>query len=181
MPDTEQTRKRPALLLDQLNSFCDRIGGHGATRRRGFRAELLRKHERQSRQKQLAGLVHRRAYHDFAPGLVGTFQDSEAGAGRHASPPRFFALGSEPQTSCLIGQPLAFRAFDGAIGALQIVDAEGDSVVEPEIELGGVAMQMRLANMEIGAVDAAFEDREEVPTLWSKLTPGYRSRPDQKS
>ena len=44
------------------------------------------------------------------------------------------------EASCSIGEPLALRADDRAISALQIVDSESDPVVVPEIELGSVAM-----------------------------------------
>src|SRR6266446_7788795 len=51
-------------------------------------------------------------------------------------------------TSCSIGEPFALGAFDGAIGAFQVIDPEGNPVVVPEIEFGGVAVQMRLADVE---------------------------------
>jgi hypothetical protein len=66
------------------------------------------------------------------------------------------------ETSCSISEPLAFGADDRAVGSGDIINPERDSVVVPEIELGSVAMQMCLANVEIAAVDTALEDREEV-------------------
>jgi hypothetical protein len=66
------------------------------------------------------------------------------------------------KTSCSIGEPLPRGADDRAIGTLQIVDAKCDPVAVPKIELGSVAVQVRLAYMEIAAIDAALEDREEV-------------------
>jgi hypothetical protein len=118
----------------------------------------------------------------FAPGLIGTCQDSEGGGGRHCSSPSMngshSCRGSEldfwrrlsagrprfapRETSCSIGQPLPLGTDYRAVGTLQIVNSERDSVVVPEIELGSVAMQMCLANVEIAAVDTALEDREEV-------------------
>ena len=56
-----------------------------------------------------------------------------------------------------IGEPLSLCAFEGAIGTLQIADTEGDPVVVPKIELGGVPVQMRLVDMDVAAVDAALE------------------------
>ena len=59
-----------------------------------------------------------------------------------------------------IGQPLSDDAADYALGALDIIDAQRDSVVVPEIELGEVAMQVRRRDVLIGAVDPALQDRE---------------------
>ena len=66
------------------------------------------------------------------------------------------------ETSCSIGEPLALGPYERPIGAGLIVDAEPNSVVVPEIELGRVAMQVRLADVEVAAVDPALEDREVV-------------------
>ena len=66
------------------------------------------------------------------------------------------------ETSRSIGKPLALDATQQAIGASLIVDSERDAVVVAEIELCCVAVQVRLANVEIATVDAALEDREEV-------------------
>src|SRR5205823_6677830 len=96
--------------------------------------------------------------HGFAPGLVGTYQDSEGGGGRHRSSPLsngssswrgspsrrlprqglerdFFFFARLSATSCLIGQPLALCALDRAIGALGILDADGGSMVVAKVEL----------------------------------------------
>jgi len=99
--------------------------------------------------------------HSFAPGLVGAFQDSDGGDGGHDPSPsmkgshncrgsgvgcglRRLSAGGRRfvprEASCSIGEPLALRADDRAISALQIVDSESDPVVVPEIELGSVAM-----------------------------------------
>ena len=66
------------------------------------------------------------------------------------------------ERSCFVRQPLALRAEDGAISAGLIVDAEADPVVVSEIEFGRVAVQVRFADVEIAAVDAALEDRKEI-------------------
>src|SRR5437660_1274148 len=65
-------------------------------------------------------------------------------------------------TSCSIGKPLALDAFQRAIGAFQIVNAERDPIIVPEIKLRGVPMQMGFADVEITPVDAAFEDAEKI-------------------
>ena len=65
-------------------------------------------------------------------------------------------------TSCLVSEPLPGCAAKCCIGAGEIIPAEPFAMVVPEIELGRVAMQMRCAHMEITAIDAAFEDGEEV-------------------
>src|SRR5258708_39956759 len=64
--------------------------------------------------------------------------------------------------SCSIGEPLAFDSFQCAIGALFIVDPKRDPVVVSEIELGSVPMQVSLADVEITAVNPAFEDAEVI-------------------
>src|SRR5713101_497862 len=88
----------------------------------------------------------------FVPGLVGTFQDSDGGDGRHCSPPpsngnsswrgssfawdrlRCWRVSERrcerpADTRRRIGEPLAFYAEKGAISAGQIIDAKGDAVV----------------------------------------------------
>src|SRR5271166_2082351 len=100
---------------------------------------------------------------DFAPWIVWQPQDSEGRGGRHCpSPPTDLErrLVRRFATSCSIGKSLPLCAFDGAIGALQIVNAEGDAVVMPKIEFGGIAMQVSLADMEIAAVNSTLQDRE---------------------
>jgi hypothetical protein len=91
----------------------------------------------------------------FAPGLVGTFQDSDVGPERHAPAPRSGLLVSRS-----IGEPLANYPAQRQFSPLGIIHAERNSVIVPEIELGEVAMQVFLADMLIDAVDPAFEDRE---------------------
>lgn len=63
--------------------------------------------------------------------------------------------------SCSIGQPFARYAAKGAVGAFHVIDSELDPVAVAEIKLREIAMQMLLANVEIAAVDAAFQQREE--------------------
>jgi hypothetical protein len=58
-----------------------------------------------------------------------------------------------------IGEALAPDAAKGLIGALGISTVP---VVVAEIELAGVAAQMRFADMVINADDAALEDGEEI-------------------
>ncbi len=91
----------------------------------------------------------------FAPGLVGTFQDSEVRPERHAPAPR-----SGLPVSRSIGEPLADNAAQRPIGALYVVHAEHDPVVVSKIKLGEVTMQVFFADMLVNAIDAALEDRE---------------------
>src|SRR6516162_7656554 len=116
--------------------------------------------------------------------MCGNAQDSEGGDGRHCpSPPMngsqswrgslfddgsgrpglkrdlFFALPSA--TSCFVGQPLTLDALDRAISTSGIVNTKSDSVAIAEIELGEVAVKVRLADVEITPVDPAFQQREE--------------------
>jgi len=63
-------------------------------------------------------------------------------------------------TNCSVGQPLAFGADDGEVGALPVVNAQFDPVRVAEIELGQVAVQMGFRHLEVDAVDAALEDAE---------------------
>jgi len=61
-----------------------------------------------------------------------------------------------------IGQALAFYADQSGIGTGEIVKAEPFPMVVDKIALGGVTVQMGFRNMEVAAVDRAFEDREVV-------------------
>ena len=104
----------------------------------------------------------------FAPGLVGAFSGIDDGGERHDPSPsikgshscrgsglkvdrgrRRLSVGRwrvpPRETSCSIGEPLALGTYERAIGSGLIVDAEPNSVVVPEIKLGRVAMQVRLA------------------------------------
>ena len=120
----------------------------------------------------------------FAPGLVGTYQDSEGGSGRHRPLPpmsgnsswrgsgskanrarfleRRVRAGAARETSCFVSQPLALCANQRAIGAGHVIDAQGDPVVVAEIKFRRVAMQVLFADVEVAAVYAALEDREEI-------------------
>lgn len=98
--------------------------------------------------------------------MVGTFQDSEGGGGRHRLlPPSSseWRLGFDAPlpTSRSIGEPLALDTAQDIASAFGIVYAECDPVVVPEVEFGEVAVQMFLADVLIDAVDAAFQDGEE--------------------
>src|SRR5579863_3918488 len=122
--------------------------------------------------------------HRFAPGLVGTFSGGEVGGdGCHDPSPsingnmswrgssgaccrRWLSEGRRRfapcETSRSIGQALSLGADQRTISAGYIVDAKRDPVVVAEIELGRVAMQVRLADVEIAAVDPALEDAKKV-------------------
>src|SRR6516162_1517491 len=91
----------------------------------------------------------------FAPELVGAFQDSEAGPGRHAPVPR-----SGLPMSRSVGEPLADYAAQRPVRALLIVNAETDSVAVAEIEFGEIAMKVLLADVLIDAINSALQDRE---------------------
>lgn len=47
----------------------------------------------------------------------------------------------------MIGQPLAFRAFQDAVGAFGVIDAKPCAVAHSEVELCKVAVQMPLAHV----------------------------------
>ena len=70
-------------------------------------------------------------------------------------------FGSRFRVSCLIGQPLALRAFDRNGFALDVIDAELGARVLPKIELGQVAVKVLGVDMLVNADDATLEDREE--------------------
>lgn len=61
-----------------------------------------------------------------------------------------------------IGQALTLGTNKRAVGAGQIVNAERDPVVMPEVEFGCIAMKVLLTDVKIAAIDAALEDRKEV-------------------
>src|SRR5438552_5067065 len=65
-------------------------------------------------------------------------------------------------TSRSIGEPLSLGTDQGACRAVEIIDAERGAVVVPEIELGEVAVKVRLANVEIAAVNPALQNRKEI-------------------
>ena len=62
------------------------------------------------------------------------------------------------QVGSLIGVGFAGQLF----GALHIVDTQADSVVVPEIELRDIPFQVRRADVLIGAVDSALQNREVI-------------------
>jgi hypothetical protein len=96
----------------------------------------------------------------FAPELVGAYQDSEAGAGRHVPSPRFFGLRCDSPTSRSVGKSFAHDAADSALGPLNIVDTQSDAVAIPEVEFGEVTVKVLFAHVLIDAVDSALQDRE---------------------
>jgi hypothetical protein len=66
----------------------------------------------------------------------------------------------------MIGQPLAFRALDGALGAKIIVHTNANAVVVAEIELGQITMKVLLAHVEIAPVNSALQNREEISAVF---------------
>jgi hypothetical protein len=91
----------------------------------------------------------------FAPGLVGTFQDSEVGPERHAPVPRL-----DLPMSRSVSEPLADYPAQGPVRAFQVINTECDPVAVPKIEFGEVTVKVFLADVLIDAVDPAFQDRE---------------------
>ena len=53
-------------------------------------------------------------------------------------------------------------AEECAIGPFHVVNPESDPVVVSEVELGGVAVQMAFAHVEIATIDTALEDQEVI-------------------
>ena len=70
-------------------------------------------------------------------------------------------MAGSPLRSRSIGQPLPDDAAKGFVGPLRVVDAIGDALVVPEVELGKVAVQMLFAAMLIDALHPALEDAEK--------------------
>jgi hypothetical protein len=56
----------------------------------------------------------------------------------------------------LIGHPLANRAGHGPFGAGGIINAECCALFVPEVKLAKVALQVLLADVVLGATDAAL-------------------------
>jgi len=69
-------------------------------------------------------------------------------------------LGGLLATSCLISEPLALDALQGSFSPTKIIDAELDSVVVAEIELGQIPLQMSGGDMLIDAINTALEGAE---------------------
>jgi hypothetical protein len=78
---------------------------------------------------------------------------SGLGLGRRAILPHF-------PVNCSIGEPLSDNTLDDLVGTRRIVNAKRNPLVVAEIELGEIAVQVLLADMVIGADDAAPQDRE---------------------
>src|SRR5947208_12684602 len=121
------------------------------------------------------------------PGLVGACQDSDDGDGRHcpspllngnrswrgspgSSGPRQWRLRNRPArprtcspwaTSRFIGETAALCAFDGQRRALHVIHPTLLPVAVAEIKFGQIAMQVSFADVLIGAVHAALQDREK--------------------
>src|SRR5580704_10804245 len=64
-------------------------------------------------------------------------------------------------TSPPIGKAFTRNALNRERGAGRVIATERDPMVVPEIELMQVKAEMGLGNVVIGAVNAAFQDREE--------------------
>ena len=104
--------------------------------------------------------------HDFAPDLVGAYQDSDGGDGCQWSSPPFLngssswngLSGSRFATSCLIREPLALRAFDRGLGAVHVVNSKRDPIVVAEVKFREIAVQVVLAAMLVDALHSALED-----------------------
>lgn len=85
-----------------------------------------------------------------------------AGDLRFLAPALERGLARNSATRRRIGQALAPRADQCAISALQVVDPSRNPVVVPKIELSGIAVQVRLADVEVAAEHGALEDAEKV-------------------
>ena len=57
---------------------------------------------------------------------------------------------------------MPFAPIRARSAPLEVVYAESDAVVVAEVELRGVAVKVRLGDVEIAAVDPALEDREVI-------------------
>src|SRR5216684_2863220 len=122
----------------------------------------------------------------FAPGLVGTDQDSEGGGERHGSPSppngnsswrgsslagRLRHQSRRPSerrrikrdlaTSCFVGEPFAPSPYQSPIGAGLVVKPHLDPIVVAEVELGEVSVEVLLLNVLINTDQATLEDRKE--------------------
>ena len=63
--------------------------------------------------------------------------------------------------SCFISEPTPLRALQCALCAGGIVNAKLLAIAVAEIELRQIAMQVRLADVLIDAINAALQDREK--------------------
>src|SRR6516165_10196669 len=88
--------------------------------------------------------------------------NSSCSGSRYGSPSGQSGLGGGGfSVSRSVGQPLADNPAQRPVGAFHVVNTESDAVTVAEIELGEIPMQMILADVEIAAVYAALEEREE--------------------
>ena len=60
----------------------------------------------------------------------------------------------------MIGEPLAFDAFDSGFGAVNVAVAEPNAMVVAEVKFREIAVQMLLVAVLINSLHAALEDRE---------------------
>src|SRR5260370_23720243 len=74
-------------------------------------------------------------------------------------------------TNCFVGQPLALAALHRKASAGAVVHAELGASAVPEIELAQVAMQVKLADVPVGALNPPLEDREEPLTVLLRTLP----------
>lgn len=63
-------------------------------------------------------------------------------------------------TSRSIGQALALDAFDGQVGASNVINAQLDPVGIPKVEFAQIPVQMGFADMLVNTIDAALQDGE---------------------
>lgn len=64
-------------------------------------------------------------------------------------------------TNCSISQPLALGTHQGEIGPCMIINPQLGPVGIAEVEFSQVSVKMRLADMEVAAVNAPLQDREK--------------------
>ena len=105
---------------------------------------------------------HQRSVLAPFPRIAGTARGrlAEPSRGRQCHASLAFSLRNR-----FIGQTLADHTLQQKVRTLHVIDAQRLAVGEAEIELVHVALQMRLADMVIGAVNAALQDRKV--RLWS--------------
>jgi hypothetical protein len=58
----------------------------------------------------------------------------------------------------MVGEPLAFDAFDGEFRAVNIAETKGDTLIVTEVVFGKIAVQMHFIAMLIDAAHPALED-----------------------
>jgi hypothetical protein len=63
--------------------------------------------------------------------------------------------------NCSVSQSLADCAANRSISPILVIDAQGDPVTVTEVEFREVTVKVLLADVEVTAVNAALQDREE--------------------